>query len=148
MTGVPFNAIYPDGPGSAAQGGLAVGDAGAGNPQYPGMPQGATPVYKDATYLAAGTFTLWQPSAGMRFVLSSALISTDTAMRVGLVDGADVPGSRPVDGAFAANGGVSTNQVPVPYPSKTVGNPLLAVVGALPGAIGVKIRVSGWEVPG
>lgn len=146
MGSVPFTAIYPDGPGSEAAGGAAAGDAG--NPQYPGMPAGAQPVNKDATYLAAGTFVLWQPAPGTKFVLTSALVSTDTAMRVALCDGADVPGSRPVDGAFAANGGVATNQVPVPYPSKTAGAPLLAVVALAPGAIGVKIHVSGWEVPG
>lgn len=148
MSAIPFNAIYPDGPGSAAQGGPSGAAAGGGNPQYPGMPVGANPIHKDATFVAAGTFALWSPSAGMRFVLVSAMISTDTAMRIALVDGADIPGSRPVAGAFAANGGVSKNQVPVPYPAKTVGSPLLAVIGALPGALGVMISIDGWEQPG
>jgi hypothetical protein len=145
MSGIPFTAIYPNGPGSAAAGGAAVD---AGNPAYPGMPAGSSPIHKDATYLAPSTYTLWQPSSGNRFVLAHAMVSTDAAMRIALVDGADIPGSRPVDGSFSVNGGAIENGVPVPYPSKTVGNPLLVVVGGAPGAIGVKISVDGWEVPG
>lgn len=143
MAGIPFSNIYPDGPGSEAAGGLAAVDAG--NPQYPGMPAGASPIEKDQTYTAAGTYTLWAPSSGMKFVLAKALISTDTAGRVALVDGADIPGSRPVDGTWGANGGVSDNGVPVPYVSRTVGNPLLAVV--VPVGV-VKVSVRGWEQPG
>lgn len=148
MATLPWTNIYPDGPGTAAAGGT-TDNAPTTNPQYPGMPVGAAPVHKDQTYLAATVGTvLWQPSAGNRFVLASCMISTDTAMRVAVVDGADIPGSRPVDGNFAANGGVSKNQVPVPYPSRSVGNPLIVVVAAAPGAGGVKVSVDGWEVPG
>lgn len=147
MASTPWTAIYPDGPGTAAQGG-GPASADSGNPLYPGMPAGATPIHRDATYLAAGTYTLWAPSSGARFVCSSVMVSTDTAMRIAVVDGADLPGSRIVDGAFGANGGVSKNQVPTPYPSKSVGNPVQVVVGAAPGAIGVKVSADGWEVNG
>lgn len=141
MATIPFSAIYPEGPGTlAANGGGAVADAG--NPEYPGMPAGATPVHKDATYTAAGTYTLWQPSAGFKFVCTAVVINTDTAMRVAAVDGADIPGSRVADGNWAANGGLSENGIPTPYVSKTVGAPLLVIVG---GAGNVKVEVRGWE---
>lgn len=144
MPAIPFTAIYPNGPGS---GGLAVpGAPTETNPDYPGMPVGATPVSRDLTVAAAGTVTIWTPGGpSRRFVLASAFLSTDTAMRVALVDDADVQGQRPVDGYFAANGGASPNLVPVPYPSRTAGASLKLVTAA-PG--NVKVRVSGWEVEG
>jgi hypothetical protein len=92
---------------------------------------------------AAGTVTVWDPGAGSRFVLASAFVSTDTAMRVALVDENDVQHSRPVDGSFGANGGASPNLVPVPYQSKTAGNRLRLVTSA---AGNVRVRVSGWTV--
>ena len=147
MTAVQWTSIYPDGAGSAAAGsewGAGGGGAGDTNPLYPGMPVGATPVHKDVLITTATTTTLWTPIAGNRFVLASAFISTDTAMRVALVDDSDIQGQRPVDGYFGANGGASPNLVPVPYPAKAVGNALKVVTSALGN---VRVRVSGWEVP-
>lgn len=144
MAGVPFTAIYPDGPGSAAAGGEAGPAQELLNALYPGMPIGATPVHRDNVYVAAGTYALWSPSAGNRFVLTSAMIVQSAAGRVALVDDVDIPGSRPVDGDFAANGGAIANLVPVPYPSKTAGNPLRVVTTV---AGNTRVRVSGWEVP-
>jgi hypothetical protein len=144
MAGVPFTAIYPDGPGSAAAGGEGAPAPDLINPLYPGMPVGATPVHRDNVYVTAGTYVLWAPSAGNRFILTSAFVVVSAAGRVALVDDVDIPGSRPVDGDFAANAGAVTNLVPVPYPSKTAGNPL-RVVTAVAG--NTRVRVSGWEVP-
>lgn len=144
MGSIAFSAIYPDGPATAAATGEAgVFDAG-GNADYPGMPAGSSPVHRDFAAAAAGTFNVWTPGAGRRFVLASAFISTDTAGRVALVDGTDASGSRIVDAYFAANGGASPNLVPVPYPSAVAGQSLALVVAA---AGNTRVRVSGWEVP-
>ncbi len=144
MAGVPFTAIYPDGPGTEAAGGAGGTAQELLNALYPGMPIGATPVHRDNVYAAAGTYVLWQPSAGNRFVLTSAFLVVSAAGRVALVDDVDIPGSRPVDGDFAANGGATPNLVPVPYPSKTAGNPLRVVTTVVGNT---RVRVSGWEVP-
>lgn len=139
MTNVAFTDVYPDGLTAA----LAAAAAGAAeNPLFPGMPVGATPIHRDVTITTPTMTTIWTPSTGRRFVLASAFVSTDTAMRIALVDDVDAQGQRPVDGYFAANGGASPNLVPVPYPSKLAGNSL-RVVTATGG--NVKVRVSGWE---
>lgn len=144
MPVVQWTAIYPDGAGTdaATGGGGATGGDVNGNPDYPGMPVGATPIERDVTITAAATTDLWTPGVGRKFVLASAFVSTDTAMRVALVDEADIQGSRPVDGYFAANGGASPNLVPTPYVSHGTGNRLRVVTA---GAGNVKVRVSGWE---
>lgn len=142
MSNLPFTSIYPLAPGSVAADGSVVG-AASGNLEYPGMPEGASPVHRDLAVAAAGTVTVWDPGAGSRFVLASAFVSTDTAMRVALVDENDVQHSRPVDGYFGANGGASPNLVPVPYASRTIGNRLRVVTAA---AGNVRVRVSGWTV--
>lgn len=143
-TGIPFTDIYPDGPvGSSGAGG--AGGIGGGNAQYPGMPAGATPVHRDVTISTAGTTDVWAPQPGNRFILASAFVSTDTAMRVALIDSLDTVNQRPVDGYFGANGGAAPNLVPVPYPSRAAGNVLRVVTGAIGN---VKVRVSGWEVVG
>lgn len=144
MATVPFTAIYPDGPASAAQGGVSAADA-VGNPNYPGMPVGATPVERDVVITAAGTNAVWTPGAGRRFVLASAFLSSDTAMRVAIVDDTDTQGNRPIDQYVAANSGSSPNLVPVPYVSKAPGNSVRVVTSALGN---VRVRVSGWEVDG
>lgn len=144
MPTIPFTSIYPLSAAEAAAAGIDAGAAvAAGNELYPGMPVGASPVHKDLTVAAAGTVTVWDPGPGSTFVLASAFVSTDTAMRVALVDENDVQGSRPVDAYFGANGGASPNLVPVPYLSKTAGNRLRLVTSA---AGNVKVRVSGWVV--
>jgi len=140
MPGIPFTAIYPVGPGSGGAPG-----APSGNPDYPGMPAGAVPFSNDITIAAAGTYPVWTPSSGRRFVLTNAFISTDAAMRVALVDGADIAGSRIIDGAFGVNGGASPNLVPVPFPARSVGNVLQVVTD---GAGNVRVQVRGWEVAG
>jgi len=144
MTAVQWTSVYPDGPGSAAAGSDfgGAGGPGAGNPDYPGMPVGATPFERDLLIVAAGTQVIWDPGANARFVLASAFISTDTAMKVSLVDDVDVQGQRPVAGFFGANGGASPNLVPVPYPAKAIGNKLRVVTA---GAGNVAVRVSGWQ---
>lgn len=143
MPQVPFTSIYPDGPAGSDAAQASSGGGGSGNDLYPGMPAGAIPVHRDLSVSAAGTFTVWTPQAGNRFVLTSALVSTDTAGRIALVDGADMAGFRPVVGRFAANGGAAPNLVPVPYVSKQLGNSLLLVVGT-PGNVDVEVR--GYEV--
>lgn len=145
MSGIPFTNIYPTGPGVDPVTGEVSAGGAVGNELYPGMPVGASPIHKDVTIAAAGTVTLWDPGPGLQIVLASAFISTDTAMRVAIVDESDVQGQRPVDGYFGANGGASPNLVPVPYVSKLAGNRLRVVTGA---AGNVKVRVSGWTQPG
>lgn len=144
MPYVPWTSIYPDGPGSAGVDGPA-GAAAAGNPAYPGMPEGATPVHRDVVITTATTTPIWTPAANRRIVLASAFVSSDTAMRVALVDDSDVQNQRPVDQYVAANGGSSPNLVPVPYVAKAVGNSLKVVTAS---AGNVRVRVSGWEVDG
>jgi len=141
--GIPFVGIYPDGPPGSPEAVAAAGGA-TGNPDYPGMPAGAEPVHRDNVYTAAGTYPLWVPPTGYRFVLASAMVVQSAAGRVALVDETDVAGNRPVDGDFAANGGATPNLVPVPYPSRIAGN-RLQVVTAVAG--NTRVRVSGWEVP-
>lgn len=145
MPVVPWTGVYPDGPGAAAAGGdpFAVGGAGGGNPEYPGMPVGAVPVHRDVTITTATTTVLWTPAPGRKFILSSAFVSTDAAMRVALVDDLDIQGARIIDAGFAANAGASPNLVPVPYPSQAAGNVLRVVTGA---AGNVRVAVQGWEV--
>lgn len=146
MSGVEFSSIYPmSAAAAAATGDTAALAAAQGNDLYPGMPVGASPVHKDITVAAAGTYTVWDPGPGQVFVLTSAFVSTDTAMRVALVDESDIQNNRPVDGYFGANGGATPNLVPTPYPSKLAGNRLRVVAGALGN---VKVRVSGWTKAG
>lgn len=141
MSRVPWTAIYPDAPTEGVAGGV-VGTAG-GNAAYPGLPDGASPVHRDITITAPGTYDLWTPSSGRRFVLMSAFVSTDTAMRIALIDDIDAQGRRPVDGYFATNGGASPNLIPTPYVAAAPGNVLRVVAGA---GGNVKVRVSGYEV--
>lgn len=142
MPTVQFTDVYPDGPATVAAGG-GSGGGSATNDLYPGMPVGATPIERDVTIAAAGTTAVWTPSAvSKKIVLASAFVSTDTAMRVAIVDALDVQGQRPVDGYFGANGGASPNLVPVPYVVKAAGNVLYVVTA---GAGNVKVRVQGWE---
>lgn len=143
MPTVPFTAIYPDGPVGALGTSSAGGAGGEANPAYPGLPAGASPIHRDVTITTAATTALWTPAPGRRFVLLSAFISTDTAMRVAIVDDVDVAGRRPVDGYFGANGGASPNLIPAPYVSTNPDN-VARVVTAANG--NVKVRVSGYEV--
>lgn len=137
---VPFSDIYPDG---AATGGAAGASAGAlsVNPRYPGIPVGATPIHRDYVAGGAGTYDIWDPGSGSRFVLVAATINVDGAGRVALVDDADVQGRRIVDVELAANGGATPNMVPVPYTSALAGN-MLRLVTTVAGD--TRIHVSGW----
>jgi len=145
MGTVPFTAIYPDGAATAAAGGAEVAIGAGGNPLYPGMPEGATPIHRDKVVTTATTTVIWAPSSGRKFTVASCLISTDTAMRVALVDDSDIEGSRVVDLQAAANSGGARNLVPVPYPSKNAGNALKLVTG---GAGNTRVVVEGWEQDG
>jgi len=80
----------------------------------------------DATIAGAATTTIWTPAAGMRFVIDSFVMSTDTANRVALVDGADVAGKRIAAPYLAAAGGM----VYGPYASQAIDTPLLLVTAA------------------
>jgi len=138
---IPFTAVYPDDPTAAPLEGAGPTATELG--PYPDLPVGAVPVDRDLTVAAASTTTLFDPGAGQRFYLVSAFLSTDTAMRVALVDETDVQNQRVVDGYFAANGGATPNLVPKWYESKLAGNRLMLVTGALGN---VKVRVSGFTL--
>ena len=144
MPAVPFSSIYPDGPNSQAAGGPlpAAGGAGDSNALWPGMPLGATPFSRDLAVLGPGTFVIWSPAPGRKFVLTNAILSADGASRVAIVDGNDQQGARPVDLFLGANGGATPNLTPVPYPSQNADNQLKLVVAA---AVNVKVAVRGWE---
>ena len=142
MSTTPWTDIYPDGPSSRPASGAPGVAPAAGNAAYPGMPADATPVHRRLRITAAGTYAIWSPPADRRFVVASAMMSTDTAMRIALVEETDAPGAEVVDGYFGANGGATPNLVPVPIPAQTLGS-VLRVVTA--GAGNVRVRVSGWE---
>jgi hypothetical protein len=144
MSTTPWTSIYPDGPASAAAGGIIGAPGAGGNAAYPGMPVGAVPIHRTLRIAAAGTYPIWAPPPDRRFIVANAFISTDTAMRVALVEEVDVAGAEIVDGYFAASGGASPNLVPVPYPADVAGSVVRVVTGA---AGNVRIRVGGWEVP-
>lgn len=140
---IPFTDIYPDGPAAAAAaGGVALGPDV--NRDYPGIPAGAVPIHRDFVASAAGTYDLWAPGAGARFVLVAATINVDAAGRVALVDDQDIVGRRIVDVELAANGGATPNMVPVPYPSVLAGNTLRLVTTAVGDT---RVHVSGWLQP-
>jgi hypothetical protein len=78
----------------------------------------------DATVNGAANTTIWTPTAGMRFVIDSLVMSTDTQNRVALIDGtSDVAGKRIAAPYLAANGGM----VYGPYASQAPDNPLVLV---------------------
>src|SRR5690348_11031532 len=95
---IAFTDIYPDSTSNlgTSSGGGAGGGGAILNELFPVMPAGATPVHRDITIAAAGTYLIWQPASDRTFVLASAFVSTDTAGRIALVDGADLQGQRPV----------------------------------------------------
>lgn len=144
MPSLPWTSIYPDGQASLAAGGqpAAPGEENAG--PFPDLPAGAMPFDRDLTIAAASTTTIFDPGVGQKAYLVSAFVSTDTAMRVAIIDENDVQNSRPVDGYFAGNGGASPNLVPKWYESKVAGNRLRVVTA---GAGNVKVRVSGFTLP-
>jgi hypothetical protein len=142
VTVVQFTDIYPDGAATQAAGG--AGTPGNTSP-FPDLPEGAMPFDRDITIAAAATTLLYDPGVGQKFYLVSAFLSTDTAMRIALVDEADQINQRPVDGYFGANGGASPNLVPKWYASKLAGNRIRVVTGANGN---VKVRVSGFTLPG
>src|SRR4051812_17090788 len=111
MPVVPFTAIYPDGPATAAAAGdtsAAAAGSGAFNPgPYPELPLGALPFDRDIQVAAAGTTLVLDPGAGYKFYIVSALLSTDTAMQIKLIDQNDVQGQRALNAFFAANGGAT-----------------------------------------
>lgn len=102
-------------------------------------PAGAVTFQADVTISSATTTTLYTPTTGMRFVLTSVLISTDGAERVMIVDNADTAGNRLVGGYFAANGGLA---LPGEWASSAVNNVAKVVTG---GANNVFVSVTGYE---
>jgi len=143
MTTVPFTAIYPDGPaGSLGTSAAGAGTGGADNPAYPGLPAGASPIHRDLAVSAAGTYAVWTPAAGKRVVLLGLVISSDTLMRVKLVDGDDVQGRRIVDASVPASGGVGVDLSPTPYVATAADQPLRIVTTA---AGNVTVAAWGYE---
>lgn len=145
MTVVAFTSIYPDGAATQAAGGGAQAAGISNGGPFPELPQGALPFDRDITITTASTTTLFDPGSGQKFYLVSAFISTDTAMRIALVDGGDIVNQRPVDGYFGVNGGAAPNLVPKWYASKNAGNQIQVVTAANGN---VKVRVSGFTLPG
>ncbi len=137
---VAFTDIYPD--GAAAAAGAAPVSIVNSSP-YPELPAGAIPWDRDLTVAGAATTLLYDPGVGFKFYLVSAVVSTDTANRVAIVDESDVVNQRPVDGFFAANGGMAENLVPKWYESKLAGNRLRLVTAGG----NVKCRASGFSLP-
>lgn len=139
---VAFTDVYPDGPAAAAAA------AGLGGPtenlKYPGLPIGASPFSYDYVATAAGTYDVWAPGSGYKFVLVSAFVTVSAAGRVALVDDVDIQGRRPVDGDFAANSGATPNLVPAPYVAKVAGGTLRLVTTV---AGNTRVRVAGWVEP-
>jgi hypothetical protein len=143
MGDLQFVDIYPDARVAPTGPGQSGGGADV-NTDYPGLPPGAVPEAYDKTITAAGTTALWTPPADRRFVVLSAQISTDTAMRVMLVDDVDNEGRRIAGGYFAANGGMSPNLVPAPHEAQTTGAPVRVVTA---GAGNVFVVVRGYTKP-
>lgn len=154
---IPWTAIYPDGPSSGRDGTVQVSVPGGGplggggvsvlvdlprNAAYPGLPEGVQPRHVDLSVNGAGTWTLWTPSSGRRIILTHVMISSDTAQRVAVVEDADVPGRRAVDGFVGASGGLAADLTPAPYVASP-GMPLRLVVGT---GGNVSVQASGYEV--
>lgn len=140
MSRVQFTDVYPDDPTAPAPAGPGT-PAPSSNPTFPGMPVGASPIHRDFVSSSAGTYTIWDPGAGNKFVLASAILSTAAGGRVALVDAADVAGQRIIDLELGANGGATPNLVPVPYVSGLAGRKLTLVTDV---AGDVRVKVSGW----
>jgi carbohydrate-selective porin OprB len=134
-----FVDIYPD--PNVAPTGAGQGGSGIANPDYPGLPAGAVPDSADKTITTAATTVLWTPPADRRIVVLSVQISTDTAMRIMVVDDVDNEGRRIAGGWFAANGGLSGNLIPAPYEGQTPGAPIRVVTA---GAGNVFVVVRGY----
>lgn len=62
--------------------------------------------HADLTVAGAGTATIRTPTTGKRMVVTSIEISTDTAQRIMVADGADTAGTRIRGGYFAIGGGL------------------------------------------
>jgi hypothetical protein len=143
VSDLQFVDIYPD--ARVAPTGPGTGDGGADiNVDYPGLPPGAVPDSFDKTITVAGTTVLWTPPADRRVVVLSVQLSTDTAMRIMVVDDVDNEGRRIAGGWFAANGGMSPNLVPAPYEGQTAGAPIRVVTS---GAGNVFVVVRGYTKP-
>ena len=108
-------------------------------PYTSAAPPGASGVHRDVTITLAGSTVLWTPSVGKRFVVTSLILSTDTAQRVAAVDGADVAGSRIAAPYLAAAGGLIYTG---PYVSAAANNALRIITAA---AGNVFASVDGYE---
>jgi len=98
-----------------------------------------TKVHKDDQQTTAQTdTTLWDPTAGKKFVITDISVSTDTAMTIFLEDSA----TKIYEWYFAANGGCITN-LQTPYQSTTADNNLTYTTSA-DGK--TSISVEGYEV--
>jgi len=79
---------------------IAGGITGGSTQPVPGY------FHADLTVATAGTATIRTPTTGKRMVVTSVEISTDTAQRVMVADGADNPSSRIRGGYFGIGGGL------------------------------------------
>lgn len=102
-------------------------------------PPGATTFHADVVIVGAATTTLYTPTSGARFVLTSIVISTDAPGRVAIVDDADTAGSRLPGGYFAANGGLALTGE---WPSAAADNVAKVVTD---GAGNTFVTVEGYE---
>ena len=94
---------------------------------------GLTAVHKDLTVSGAGATTaIWTPATGSRAIITSVFVSTDTGMRVAVVDNADTAGNRiMVAPALPAGGSLARFfGDPDGYISNAVNNVIKLVTGA------------------
>jgi len=100
---------------------------------------GYTKVHKDVQTATSQSFaTLWDPTAGKKFVITDIIISVDTAMTVMLSDVTTLI----FQFFFAANGGCVIN-LQTPYESTAADN-ILKYTNTVAGNI--SITVEGYEV--
>lgn len=98
--------------------------------------------HADAMIVTATTTTLYTPPTGMRAVVDHVLISTDTAMRVMVADGADVAGQRIAGGFFVGGGGLISEGE---YVSAAADNPVVVITGV--GSSNTFVQIDGFFTP-
>lgn len=86
---------------------------------------------------ATGGVAVWTPTTGTKFVVTDIILSTDTAMKIELKDGA----TAEITVYLGINGGFVTN-LKKPWKSTAINN-VLTIVGSVAGNIG--ITVFGYE---
>ena len=95
--------------------------------------------HADLTVAAAGSVTIRTPSTGKRMVVTSVEISTDTAQRIMVADGADVAQSRIRGGYFGVGGGLEAE---ILYTQAAVDTPIILVTSEAGNAF---VVIEGYE---